>query len=99
MGVTGVKGMYGLYGVGIPVRGPPGTWTGLSRIVVFVGGALMGGLNWRKGKVELLLLILSGAGGLARILLGVLMGWSMKPLGVWMGLEPGKGAVGGGPGL
>jgi hypothetical protein len=45
--------------------------------------------------VELLLLILSGAGALARILLGVLMGWSMNPLCVW----PGKGAVGGGPGL
>lgn len=92
--------MYGLYGVGIPVRGPPGAWTGLSKMVVFVGGALMGGLNCcRNGRVELLLFILSGAGALARMLLGVLMGWSMNPRGVCMELEPGKGAVGGGPGL
>ena len=49
--------------------------------------------------MELLLLILNGAGGLARMLLGVLMGWSTNPLGVWMGLEPGNGAVGGGAGL
>lgn len=93
-GVTGVNGMYGLYGVGIPVRGPPDTLTGLSRIVVFVYGALWGGLNCeRNGRVELLLLMLRGGGTLmVRIVVLLLLGVPAigcrlneeVPLGLWM---------------
>jgi len=66
-----VKGMYGLYGVwGTAVRGS----LGLSRLsrrstmVVLVDGALCGGLNARKGRVDVLLpeRRLKGAGGGAR---------------------------------
>jgi len=70
-GVIGVKGMYGLYGVwGTALRGSLGL-SKLSRrstMVVFVDGALCGGLNARKGKEDVLLpeRRLRGAGAGAR---------------------------------
>jgi hypothetical protein len=42
-GVTGVKGMYALYGVGTPVIGPVRFLVGRSKIVVLVAGALCRG--------------------------------------------------------
>lgn len=51
-GVTGVKGMYGLYGVGSPVRGPPIGFSGRSKTVVLVAGALCRGNASRKGNEE-----------------------------------------------
>lgn len=52
-GVNGVNGIYGLYGVGNPVRGPFICFSGRSRMVVFVGGALSScGYASRKGSEE-----------------------------------------------
>ena len=94
--------MYGLYGVGIPVRGPLG-FDGRSNIVVLVGGALCrgnasrngnppGGAPWEEGAMRLVVDRLSGAGAGARPIPEDLAGGGAGE--TWTG-----GAGGGGAGL
>lgn len=92
-GVTGVNGIYGLYGVGIPVTGPARFFTGRSKIVVLVAGALCGGYASRKGRLDGMeegegVFRVRGAGGRAR-----------PGAGLIASLACSRGTTGGGPGL
>lgn len=61
--------MYALYGVGMPVTGPCEFFTGLSRIVVLVAGALRSGYASRNGRLDAAWLVVvkfKGAGALER---------------------------------
>jgi hypothetical protein len=86
--------MYGLYGVAIPVTGTARFFTGRSKIVVLVAGALCGGYASRKGKLDGIeeegegVDRDSGAGGRAR-----------PGAGLIGSLACCRGATGGGPGL
>lgn len=88
--------MYGLYGVGIPVSGPPRCFEGRSKKVVLVAGALCCGYASRKGKD----LLDDAEGDTGDRFKGA--GVRERPEGDMIGAlacNRGNGATGGGPGL